>query len=407
MTQEASWEEHQSLKRAERRLGFLRRLQELINKIHSTENIDEIMLDLSRDICSLFSCDRLTLYTVSPCRTAIESKIKTGMDSFKNFSLPIANSSIAGHVALTKRSFNIRDVYDSDELRSYSRELRFLDKVDTRTGYHTREMVAAPLVNARTGELLGVLQLINNRMGGPFPELVEEGVRELCKTLAIAFEQRLKTPETVHTRFDPLVVLGSLSRPELELAKRTARRKRLHLEDVLIDEFQVTPAQLGAAYAQFFGVPYEPFQSERRKLNLPHNFKREYVEHNGWLILEESGKTLTVVALDLDRLRATRTVEDLFPEYDVQLRVTTRREFLQTVEQLYGSATAPANPRSSDDALIERLHRIISDALASGAPELQANLQAAESQIARISGASSLDGSAKAQLTIRIELKLP
>ena len=46
------------------RLVFLKNLQEVTNKIHATNNIDEIMLALSQDICNLFNADRLTIYVI-------------------------------------------------------------------------------------------------------------------------------------------------------------------------------------------------------------------------------------------------------------------------------------------------------------------------------------------------------
>ncbi|HET7776843.1 MAG TPA: hypothetical protein VFK74_10775, partial [Azospira sp.] len=47
------------------RLLFFKNLQAVTNKIHATNNLDEIMLDLSKDICNLFNCERLTLYAAS------------------------------------------------------------------------------------------------------------------------------------------------------------------------------------------------------------------------------------------------------------------------------------------------------------------------------------------------------
>ena len=44
------------------RLAFFKNLQTVTNKIHATSNIDEIMLELSQDICNLFNADRLTIY---------------------------------------------------------------------------------------------------------------------------------------------------------------------------------------------------------------------------------------------------------------------------------------------------------------------------------------------------------
>src|SRR5688572_2303831 len=63
----------------EKRLHFSKKLQALTNKIHATNNLDELMLDLSQDICDLFGCDRLTLYAVSKDKEFIYSKVKTGI----------------------------------------------------------------------------------------------------------------------------------------------------------------------------------------------------------------------------------------------------------------------------------------------------------------------------------------
>src|SRR3970040_1657716 len=40
------------------RLAFQKQLQAVTNKIHATANIDEIMLEVSADICGLFHADR-------------------------------------------------------------------------------------------------------------------------------------------------------------------------------------------------------------------------------------------------------------------------------------------------------------------------------------------------------------
>jgi GAF domain-containing protein len=151
------------------------------------------MLELSQDICTLFSADRLTIYaSVSEDKSSIVSKVKTGLNSFKDLRLPIADQSIAGFVALSKKLANIRDVYDEAELKSHTPSLRFLQEVDKRTGYRTKQMLVAPITDAHSGELLGVVQLINNKVGAPFSQVAEEGVKGLCETLAIAFAQRQK-----------------------------------------------------------------------------------------------------------------------------------------------------------------------------------------------------------------------
>ncbi len=144
------------------KLDFQTNLQSVTNRIHAARNIDEIMLDLSQDICSLFDADRLTIYLMADDRVTIVSKVKTGLTSFKDLKLPINEQSIAGYVALTKKILNIKDVYDEKELESHHPELRFLKEVDRRTGFRTKQMLAAPIVDKSNDDLIGVVQLINS-----------------------------------------------------------------------------------------------------------------------------------------------------------------------------------------------------------------------------------------------------
>jgi hypothetical protein len=129
----------------------------------------------------LFNADRLTIYSVGDDKASIVSKVKTGLNSFKDLRLPIADQSIAGHVALAKKTVNIRDVYDDAELKAINPSLRFLQEVDKRTGYRTKQMLVAPVVDAQTSELLGVVQIINNKAGVPFAPIALEGVKGLVR----------------------------------------------------------------------------------------------------------------------------------------------------------------------------------------------------------------------------------
>src|SRR5574342_171663 len=136
------------------RLTFQKNLQIVTNKIHATSNVDEIMLEVSADICNLFNADRLTIYTVGDDKQTIVSKVKTGLNSFKDLKLPIAEHSIAGYVALSRKMLNLKDVYDEAELRAHNPNLRFLQEVDKRPGCHTKQMLAPPLAEPRSGELV-------------------------------------------------------------------------------------------------------------------------------------------------------------------------------------------------------------------------------------------------------------
>jgi type II secretory ATPase GspE/PulE/Tfp pilus assembly ATPase PilB-like protein len=348
------------------RLAFQKQLQAVTNKIHATNNIDEIMLEVSADVCALFNADRLTIYSMGEDKASIVSKVKTGLNSFKDLKLPIAEHSIAGYVALSKKTANIKDVYDEAELRSLNPNLRFLQEVDKRTGYRTKQMLVAPIMDASASDLIGVIQIINNKAGMPFGGLTEDGVAELSQTLAIAFKQRQK-PQVVKTKYDYLIADAVLSAGEFELASRQARKKAVDIESVLIEEFQVKIPAIGAALSKFFGVPYESFKADRLKpMDLLKNLKREYVESNQWLPIDDSKEGLVVICLDPERIKSSRIASNVFPKARIVYRVTTQKDFKETCNHFYG---AEAVDTGNIDDMLSGLEDDGSDAALEGATD--------------------------------------
>jgi GAF domain-containing protein len=321
------------------RLEFSQGLQAVTNKIHAADEIDELMLDLSPDICKLFNCDRLTLYAVSKDRKFIFSKVKTGIATSQDLVLPIDESSVAGYAALSERTLRIADVYDTKELQKYSAELKFNQEVDRLTGYRTKQMLVAPIFNPATHDVIGVVQLLNNRNDGAFTQTAEEGLQELCKTIGVAFMQRLKAAARLRSKYEPLVVDSIISQAELELAINWARRKNVDIEDALADEFQVPIAILGQTLAKTFNLTYEPFKADRKKpTEVLKKIDRRFVEKHHAIPVEEDGTNIVVMALDPESANLTRVLREAFPYNNLFFRVTTRREFKQTVDQILGAA---------------------------------------------------------------------
>ena len=136
---------------------YFRQLLLVTNRIHETENIDQIMLEVSSDICKLFNADRLTVYAVNDDLSAIVSKFKTGLNSTQDLKLPIGTQSITGYVAMAKQMVNIADVYDINAPMKIHPGLSFLQAVDKRSGYRAEQMLVAPVINGKA--LFGVLQV--------------------------------------------------------------------------------------------------------------------------------------------------------------------------------------------------------------------------------------------------------
>ncbi|MFM2050026.1 MAG: hypothetical protein RL682_517, partial [Pseudomonadota bacterium] len=329
---------------------FYRQLHQVTARIHETENVAQIMLETSQDICKLLNADRLTLYAVTEDGTAIVSKIKTGLNTSRDLKLPVSPQSIAGYVAVTKMPLNLPDVYDDAALKLIHPSLTFLKEVDKRSGYRTRQMLVAPILEGTT--LHGVLQVINNKSDEPFGELEIDGVAELCKTLATAIRQRVLnvSPRKKATKYDGLVADGVLTEIELNKCVQDARNADQSIEHLLMVEFKIKPAQIGPALAKFFGVVYEPFSPSRiRSEGLHGALKREFVLTQGWIPLEESPEGLVIMCLDPEAVRGARVVPQVFPRISrFAYHVTTKVEFEETLAQLFG---ANADGTSIDDLL--------------------------------------------------------
>ena len=319
---------------------FYRQLQQVTVRIHETDNIEQIMLEVSPEICKLLNADRLTLYALNEDNTAIVSKVKTGLNSSRELKLPITPQSIAGFVAFSRKPVNLPDVYDDAALKQIHPALTFLKEVDKRSGYRTRQMLVAPILEGN--RLHGVLQFINNKSDQPFGELEVDGVSQLCKTLATAIRQRMKKMEQggqqKAPKYDALVTDGVVTDLELESSLQEARQNRQHVEYVLMATYKVSPAQIGLSLAKFFGVSYEAFNPVHLRSETLHGaLKREFVEQQGWIPLEESPEGLVVMCLDPEAARASRVVPQVFPRITrFVYRVTTQIEFTETLAQIFG-----------------------------------------------------------------------
>jgi type II secretory ATPase GspE/PulE/Tfp pilus assembly ATPase PilB-like protein len=382
-------------------LAFTKKLQAVSNKIHATTNLDQIILDVSTDICQVFEAERITIFTVSEDRSMLISKIKTGLSSYNDVQRPISRmaigkQSVCGFVATNKTLVNIADVYDTEELRRISPEITFLKNVDQQTGFRTRQMLAFPILDPVNAEVIGVVQLTNTLSGLPFSHIAEHGAMEIAKTLAIAFTQRQAPPAPIKSKFDPLILDGIISAAELELAQRSARKKKANLEDILIDEFQVKPSDIGHALSVFFGVPYEPHRPDRvRPMNLLKNLKLEYVQANGWLPIDETREEgLIILTPDPESVRSSRIVNNVFPKHSrITYKVCLNRDFCNTVNAFYDIGLPAANidelisqlgeneeeendftaediSAAQDNELVKLVNKIIIDAYTQGASDI-------------------------------------
>jgi len=197
-------------------------------------------------------------------------------------------------------------------------------------------------------------------------------------------------------KYDGLVSAALLSAHELDVAARCARAEAADIEDILVRDCKIRLQSLGAALAQHFGVPYEPFRPERSKpVLLLRHLKASYVEDKQWLPLDENHDGLLVLTLDPERVAASRIVNQVFPKSQVRYCVTTRVEFKHTMDQFFGTTF-----RSDGSSLRE----LLSGMTQQEAGESEARVSAAvETELVRLVNKVIMDAYRQGVSDIHIE----
>lgn len=133
--------------------------------------------------------------------------------SFKEFSLPLTDKSLAGYVAITGQSLNLSDAYDLPCGVPYQLDTSF----DRDINYRTCSVMVLPMQN-RQGETIGVLQLINRKTKADtvltadnawestqqYSDWEERIVRSLASQAAISIE-RNQLQESIEHLFEGFV----------------------------------------------------------------------------------------------------------------------------------------------------------------------------------------------------------
>ena len=207
----------QLLKVAEREREELNQIGVALSSQRNINVLLSLILEKARDITG---ADAGSLYLVEDdTRGGSRLRFKlTQNDSlefpFQEFTLPLAEDSMAGYTALHGEVLNFADAYKIPGDRPF----RFNDHYDRESGYRTRSLLTLPMKNAK-GEVLGVLQLINSKSNPaarlrnaedvakyaqPFRERSVRLALSLASQAAVAYENR-KLYGEIETLFEGFV----------------------------------------------------------------------------------------------------------------------------------------------------------------------------------------------------------
>ena len=229
-----------------------RLLNGITHKLHDARDLDEILLYLKDEIIALFDAERITVYGVATEKREIFSKIKEG-DEVKEIRLSLEKTSVAGHTAVSGKTFNIANVYDADELKKLDPDLKFDDHWDKISGFKTRQLLSGPVLYNKY--LKGVLEVINKVGAERFSPEDENYMDEICKVLGLAFHNQSRM-QRQPTKFDYLLTQQILSEDDLNKAIAKAREQKTDLPTVLVKDLQVSKKSLAKSLEAYYGVPF-------------------------------------------------------------------------------------------------------------------------------------------------------
>jgi type II secretory ATPase GspE/PulE/Tfp pilus assembly ATPase PilB-like protein/putative methionine-R-sulfoxide reductase with GAF domain len=332
----------------EEQLQRRKNLQDITNRIHSAQNIKQILVDLKDGILNLFDAYSITIYIVDRMRNEIFSMFLSG-SKINEIRVPISNRSIAGYVANTGKVVNIADVYDEKELNAIDKELTFDASWDKKSGFRTKQVLAAPVYH--NGKLMGVVQILNKKGGtGRFSEDEKGFLQEMTDVLGVAFFNQERFARRRKTRFDYLISRDLLKEEELDASWEESREQKETMEAYLMKKFKISKDDMGKSFAEFYRCKFFQFND---KIPIPgdliKNLKKDYLRRELWVPI---GKTedgnINILVDDPNNILKRDMIENLMKTKAIRYDVALTDDILKFIGYFYQS---PEDETSITDIL--------------------------------------------------------
>ena len=138
-------------------------------------NIDTLLTIIAQEIKQALNADRCTVFLLDEEKHQLWSKVALGLEMQEiRFD---SNLGLAGHVATTGETVNIKDAYTDN---------RFNKEIDLQTGYKTKTILCMPIRNL-SHQIVGVFQVLNKK-NGEFTQKDEDLLIAIGSSAGIALE---------------------------------------------------------------------------------------------------------------------------------------------------------------------------------------------------------------------------
>ncbi len=138
-------------------------------------NIDNLLEIIAQQIQQALEADRCTVFLLDDEHKELWSKVALGLETQEiRFA---SNKGLAGHVAMTGETVNIKNAYESEY---------FNKEIDLETGYKTKNILCMPIRNL-SHQIVGVFQVLN-KFKGDFTQKDEDLLIAIGSSAGIALE---------------------------------------------------------------------------------------------------------------------------------------------------------------------------------------------------------------------------
>jgi len=295
------------------------KLQAIGLAIQEATVMEDILFETTQPIMELFDADVVNIFAVDRKQNEIYSKTKTPQ-GIRERKVPIGPGSIVGWVGLERRMVNIDDVRFSESLAKYHPDLRYDPTWDKAMGVDTKSMLCCPMIHEN--KLMGVLQVINTRVAEPFGSNYEKHIISVAQMLAIAFHNNSRFVKARPHKFSYLINNGILTPAELESCMIKARKSRMDIETVLLNEQGIMRADLGKSLENYYGIPYFGYSDSTL---LPQRYfdglNKNYLMKNHWVPIQSDDNLVVVLIDDPSKMDKIRSIKMTFPKREIQFKV--------------------------------------------------------------------------------------
>ena len=391
----------QNLQELQQKVAFAENVKRITDQIHAASDLDHILIDLRKEILSIFDAEDLTIFAFDSEKKEIFSKIPH-IDSVEEIRIPITEQSLAGFCAKYLRPVSIADAYNIAELQGVHPSLLHDSSYDKRTGFKTKQVLTYPIV-ADNKYLMGVVQLLNKKSGARFNRKDEESVAELAKALGIAFLNLRKISKKNPTKFDRLVTSNRITQNELDQAIAESRRGVSDFESILIEKYKVPKLEIGKSLAQFHKCPYIEY-SDRTIIDveLLKNLNVDYLKKNHWMPLKRDRTAIEILTDDPGDLDRMADIKRTFPGLNIRFAISLRRD----IAQFLGSATGQGDTGSTrklDENVSDILGELVNETQEAASEEAGGGLDENDNAIVRLANQIIADAYRQGASDIHVE----